>query len=122
MSATAADPVTRGPGWASSLWNRQLDSYPDTGRRIMYLAITVLATITLYYELYVGASVTTLILPKLGMTFSFYVTTLAFGNLLGAFGSLFAGPSDPENPASRSFTTEDATATISRARARRCAG
>jgi MFS family permease len=94
MSATAADPVTRGPGWASSLWNRQLDSYPDTGRRIMYLAITVLATITLYYELYVGASVTTLILPKLGMTFSFYVTTLAFGNLLGAFGSLFAGLTD----------------------------
>jgi MFS family permease len=95
MSATAADPVTEGgPGWASSLWNRQLDTYPDTGRRILYLAITVLATITLYYELYVGASVTTLILPKLGMTFSFYVTTLAFGNLLGAFGSLFAGLAD----------------------------
>ena len=60
----------------------------------MYLAITVLATITLYYELYVGASVTTLILPQLGMTFSFYVTALAFGNLLGAFGSLFAGLAD----------------------------
>jgi hypothetical protein len=56
MSATAADPVTeRGPGWASSLWNRQLDSYPNTGRRMTYLAITVLATITLYYELYVRA-------------------------------------------------------------------
>ena len=60
----------------------------------MYLAITVLATVTLYYELYVGASVTTLILPQLGMTFSFYVTALAFGNLLGAFGSLFAGLTD----------------------------
>src|SRR3984957_19657230 len=95
MSATAADPVTeRGPGWASTLWNRQLDSYPDTGRRLMFLAITVLATVTLYYELYVGASVTTLILPQLGMTFSFYVTALAFGNLLGAFGSLFAGLTD----------------------------
>ena len=95
MSATAADPVTeRGPGWASTLWNRQLDSYPDTGRRLVYLAITVLATVTLYYELYVGASVTTLILPQLGMTFSFYVTALAFGNLLGAFGSLFAGLTD----------------------------
>ena len=28
------------------------------------------------------------------MTFSFYVTALAFGNLLGAFGSLFAGLAD----------------------------
>ena len=95
MSATAADPVTKSaPSWASTLWSRQLDSYPDTGRRLMYLAITVLATVTLYYELYVGASVTTLILPQLGMTFSFYVTALAFGNLLGAFGSLFAGLAD----------------------------
>jgi MFS family permease len=60
----------------------------------MYLAITVLATITLYYELYVGGSVATLILPNLGMSFKFYVVTVAFGNLIGAFGSLFAGLTD----------------------------
>jgi MFS family permease len=60
----------------------------------MYLAITVLATITLYYELYVGGSVSTLILANLHMTFTFYVVVLAFGSLLGAFGSLFAGLSD----------------------------
>jgi MFS family permease len=78
----------------SGLIHRQLDSYPETGRRVMYLAITVLATITLYYELYVGGSVATLILPNLGMTFTFYVVTVAFGNLLGAFGSLFAGITD----------------------------
>jgi len=60
----------------------------------MYLAITVLATITLYYELYVGASVSTLLLPALHMSFTFYVTALAFGNLLGAFGSLAAGLAD----------------------------
>jgi MFS family permease len=60
----------------------------------LYLAITVLATITLYYELYVGASVATLILPGLHMSFTFYVTALAFGNLIGAFGSLFAGLAD----------------------------
>ena len=39
----------------------------------MYLAITVLATITLYYELYVGGSVSTLLLPNLHMSFTFYV-------------------------------------------------
>jgi MFS family permease len=60
----------------------------------MYLAITVLATITLYYELYVGGSVSTLLLPNLGMSFTFYVVTVAFGALIGAFGSLFAGLSD----------------------------
>jgi MFS family permease len=94
MSATATDPVSTQRGWSSTLLRRQLDSYPDTGMRIFYLALTVLATIMLYYELYVGASVATLILPALHMSFTFYVTALAFGNLLGAFGSLFAGLSD----------------------------
>ena len=56
--------------------------------------ITVLATITLYYELYVGGSVPTLLLTNFHMTFTFYVITLAFGNLIGAFGSLFAGLTD----------------------------
>ncbi|HEX9063851.1 MAG TPA: MFS transporter [Streptosporangiaceae bacterium] len=60
----------------------------------MYLAITVLATIMLYYELYVGGSVSTLILVNLHMSFTFFVVTLAFGNLIGAFGSLFAGITD----------------------------
>ena len=61
---------------------------------MFYLAITVLATITLYYELYVGGSVATLLLTNLRMSFTFYVIALAFGNLIGAFGSLFAGLTD----------------------------
>ena len=94
MSGTAAHPVPSRPGWAASLMNRQLDSYPDTGARVFYLAITVLATVTLYYELYVGGAVSTLLLTNLHMSFTFYVITLAFGNLIGAFGSLFAGLTD----------------------------
>ncbi len=78
----------------SWLWNRQLDSYPDTGPRLVYLGITVLATIVLYYQLYVIGSVSTLILEKFNMSFTFLVYTLAFGNLVGAFGSLFAGLTD----------------------------
>ncbi|HEX4658181.1 MAG TPA: MFS transporter [Streptosporangiaceae bacterium] len=93
MSATTAEPVT-GRSGASWLWRRQLDSYPDTAPRITYLALTVLATITLYYELYVVGSVSTLVLANLHMTFTFYVLTIAFGNLIGAFGSLFAGITD----------------------------
>jgi MFS family permease len=94
MTATTAEPVSGQRGLLSGLIHRQLDHYPDTGRRVMYLSITVLATITLYYELYVGGSVSTLILSNLGMTFTFYVATVAFGNLIGAFGSLFAGLTD----------------------------
>ena len=94
MSTTATDVAPRGGGGLSWVWHRQLDSYPDTGVRIMYLAITVLATVTLYYELYVGGSVSTLILANLNMTFTFFVVTLAFGALIGAFGSLFAGLAD----------------------------
>src|SRR5580704_15180718 len=92
--ATAQTTTPSRPGWTASLWKRQLDSYPDTAPRVVYLAITVLATITLYYELYVGGSVSTLILVNLHMTFTFYVVTIAFGALIGAFGSLLAGLGD----------------------------
>jgi MFS family permease len=76
------------------LWRRQLDTYPDSGPRVVYLAVTVLATVTLYYELFVGGSVSTELLVYFHMSFTFFVVSLAFGNLLGAFGSLFAGLAD----------------------------
>jgi MFS family permease len=76
------------------VWRRELDHYPSNGRRVLYLTVTVLATITLYYELYVGGSVSTLLLVNLHMSFTFFVVILAFGNLIGAFGSLFAGLAD----------------------------
>ncbi len=94
MTAATADPVSGQRSLFSSLIHRQLDSYPNTGPRVWYLALTVLATITLYYELYVGGSVSTLVLTNLHMSFTFYVLALAFGNLIGAFGSLFAGLTD----------------------------
>jgi len=94
MAGVAAEPVPTRPGWLASIWGRQLDSYPDTAPRVLYLAITVLATVTLYYELYVNGSVSTLLLVNLHMSFTFFVLTLAFGALVGAFGSLFAGLAD----------------------------
>jgi len=94
MSGVMAQPVLGQPGWRSSLVNRQLHTYPATVPRMTYLAITVLATIMLYYELYVGGSVSTLQLSNLNMTFTFYVTLLAVGNLIGAVGSLCAGLTD----------------------------
>src|SRR6202043_1179320 len=91
VTEVAAAPGRRGASW---LWQRQLEHYPNTRPRMFYLALTVLATITLYYELYVGGSVSTLILANLKMSFTFFVLTLAFGALIGAFGSLFAGLTD----------------------------
>jgi MFS transporter, ACS family, D-galactonate transporter len=94
MAGVEAPPAPSQSGGLSWIWRRQLDAYPDTGRRVMYLAITVLATITLYYELYVGGSVTTLYLVNLHMSFTFFSLTVAFGALIGAFGSLGAGLGD----------------------------
>lgn len=52
------------------------------------------ATAILYYELYCSASVATLQLATLHMSFTYYVTLLAVANLIGAFGSLLAGITD----------------------------
>ncbi|HLJ99515.1 MAG TPA: MFS transporter, partial [Streptosporangiaceae bacterium] len=93
MTAVTADQIPA-RGFPSAFIHRQLHTYPETRARILYLAIVVIATITLYYELYVGGAVSTLLLSNLGMSFTFYVVTLALGNLLGAFGSLFAGITD----------------------------
>src|SRR5260370_3187771 len=98
MSATTAEPVT-GRSGASWLWRRQLDTYPDTVPRVTYLAITVLATIMLYYEPYVGGSVSPYILANPHTSFTFFMLTLAFGALFGALGSLLPGLTAPHRPA-----------------------
>jgi MFS family permease len=80
------------PGWAFQ--NRLLDHYPQTGARRAYLGLVVLITVALYYALYVGGGVTPLYMAELHMSFIYLVTSLAIGNLVGAFASLLAGLSD----------------------------
>jgi MFS family permease len=92
--ATAGGGFRPRENWFRGLWGRQLVTYPGTWARTWYLAVTVVATVTLYYELYVGGSVSTLYLQKLHMSFTFFVTALAFSNLIGAFGSLIGGLAD----------------------------
>src|ERR1700742_4443518 len=94
MSVTADTAGLERKSSTSWLWQRQLGTYPDTRPRMIYLAITVLATIMLYYELYVAGAVSTLILSNLHASFNFFVYLLAFGNLIGAFGALLAGLTD----------------------------
>ncbi|HUN37008.1 MAG TPA: MFS transporter [Trebonia sp.] len=92
MTATLSEAPPSGP--IGGLWRRQLQHYPDTRPRIFYLSIVVLATIMLYYELYIGGAVSPNIIAGYGMTFPFYVYISVVGNAVGAFGSLAAGLGD----------------------------
>jgi MFS family permease len=96
MSTVAGGDVGHGDDVtaARSIFDRQLAHYPDTGRRTTYLAITVLATVVLYYQLYVQGSVATKIIQDFNFTFTQFVFVLVIGNAVGAFASLFAGLAD----------------------------
>ena len=91
MSSTTISPQVR-RGFA--VWNRQLAHYPERAQRLRLLLLVVAITIALYYALYVGGGVATLMLPQLHMPFSVFVYILAGGGLLGAFASLIAGLAD----------------------------
>src|SRR5579884_2108624 len=78
----------------SRLWRRDLNAYPRTGPRYFYLAIVVVTTIILYYQLYIGGAVATSILGGFHMTFLYYVTVLVIANAIGAFASLATGVAD----------------------------
>ena len=54
---------------------------------MFFIGLTVLCTATLYYELSVTASVSTLLLVKFHMSFRFFVYTRAIASLIGAFGA-----------------------------------
>src|SRR3954452_18726908 len=76
------------------LLDRQLNHYPDERGRSRYLAITVIATVVLYYELYVGGAVATKVIAEAGLTFTEFILTRVLGNAVGACSSLFAGLAD----------------------------
>ncbi|MFI9383725.1 MFS transporter [Kutzneria sp. NPDC052558] len=78
----------------SVLWQRRLDHYPETRQRLWYLAIVVVATVVLYYELYVPGAVATEIIAEYHMSFTYYVYISVVGNAVGAFASLLAGLAD----------------------------
>ena len=76
------------------LLRRDLDAYPDSGRRYAYLAIVVLTTIVLYYALYIQYAVATSIITHYGMSYRYFVWISVVGNAVGAFASLVAGLAD----------------------------
>ena len=76
------------------LWHRELDHYPTAANRYLYLALSAVSAIILYYEFYVQAAVTPAVMRDFGMTFPFFVFMLAAGNAIGALASLAAGLTD----------------------------
>ncbi len=92
MTATVQGSPAARP--VQGLWRRQLHHYPNTGPRITYLAIVVLATIVLYYQFYIPGAVSPAIIAHFGMTFNYYVYIIVVANAVGAFGSLAAGLAD----------------------------
>jgi MFS family permease len=97
MSATMAGDAHPQRGRSAlgrALWYRQLDRYPNTAPRVLYLGIVVVATIILYYQLYVPGAVAPQILAHYHMSFRFYVDITVALNAIGAFTSVLAGLAD----------------------------
>jgi MFS family permease len=93
--STADAPAARpAPNPLGRLWQRNLDHYPETGRRYAYLAIVVLTTIVLYYALYIQYAVATSIIQHFHMTYRYFIWVSVVGNAVGAFASLIAGLAD----------------------------
>lgn len=76
------------------VWERQLTRYPANRARSRYLAIVVVATVVLYYQLYVQGAVAPTIIADYHMSFAFYIDISVVGSVLGAFASLVAGLAD----------------------------
>lgn len=96
-SISEKHPVTLGANLRRALralYDRQLPNYPNTGARSFYLGLTVVATIGLYYELYIQGAVATKIIQQFNFTFTQFVFVLVIGNAFGAFASLAAGLAD----------------------------
>lgn len=95
MTSSSHAPSTITPIPArTGIRGRQLDRFPTNGRRAAYLAITVAATVVLYYQLYVQGSVATKVIADLDMSLTYFILGQVVGGIVGVFGSLAAGLAD----------------------------
>jgi MFS family permease len=89
--ASAPEPT---PRVRTGLWGRELPHYPTGWRRLMYLGVTVGATISLYYLAFSNAGVVTLQASEFGFSFVFVTLLAMVGGALAALASLGAGFAD----------------------------
>src|SRR5580698_3516173 len=89
----AHQPTVRSP-IGRFLFDHTITEFPRGRRRVGYLALTVLATVVLYYVYYTQTGVTPNILAGFHMSFAYYIGIIVVSNLLGAFASLPASQTD----------------------------
>jgi MFS family permease len=75
-------------------WTRELQHYPGSRVRYTSLAVAVLATIVLYYQLYLAGGVATHILADYNISFRWYVNLQVIGTGAAALFAYFAGLAD----------------------------
>jgi ACS family D-galactonate transporter-like MFS transporter len=93
-SATAPPASRRANSPVSRLWDRELEHYPPTRSRYTSLAIVVLTTVVLYYQLYLSGAVGAQIIAGYGMSFVYFVNISVVGSIFGAAASVAAGLAD----------------------------
>ena len=77
-----------------AIYDRYLRTYPGTRKRTGYLALTVLATVALYYQAYCGGTVAPQILNYYGITLKFYLFAAVTGFVFGAVATVLGGLAD----------------------------
>ena len=77
-----------------AIYDRYLSTYPRTRERTAYLALTVAATIALYYQAYCGGTVAPQILNYYGITIKFYLVAAVVGFVFGAVATVLGGLAD----------------------------
>ncbi|WP_282782215.1 MULTISPECIES: MFS transporter [unclassified Nocardia] len=87
-SPPAAEPT---PTLVTGLWRRKLPHYPDTGPRYWYLAVVVVTSVVLYYQLFVAGAVGNELIAYFGLTFRYFVGIFIIGAAFGAVASVVAG-------------------------------
>ncbi len=81
-------------GFGSWIVKRELPHYPKPGARYFYLAIIVIASITLWYQYFVPPSLIQILLVKFHMSFRFFIFTFVLGNAAGVIAAVLGQITD----------------------------
>lgn len=84
-------PTAQAPTLITGLWRRKLPHYPETGPRYWYLAVVVIASVALYYQLFVSGAVGNALIADFHLTFRYFVGIFIVGAAFGAAASVAAG-------------------------------
>ncbi|MBH0776545.1 MFS transporter [Nocardia sp. NEAU-351] len=79
------------PTLLTGLWRRKLPHYPDTPARSWYLAVVVIASIALYYQLFVTGAVGNELIDYFDLSFAYFVWIFIIGAAFGSAASVLAG-------------------------------